>query len=1283
MSQVRIGTVDVTNGSQVVSGSGTNWLSSVSANDLFIIQGESVIYRIASVASDTQLSLSSNYVGVTAAALPYVVHIDFTTSGIPLMQDGDIETVSIYNLAVVSLEQGLAFGTYYLGAFAVAPTETGAGGAITKGMMYFDTVTDLLNVYDGSVWYDGAASAIAAAQSAAEAAADAVQTGLDRVQTGLDRVQTTSDRIQTISDAAQTASDRVQTGLDRTQTNLDVTQTTLDAAATAADRVQTTADAVQTNLDVTQTILDAAQTAADRVQTGLDATQTGLDRVQTTADRIQTISDAAATAADRVQTGLDRVQTGIDATQTTSDAILTAADRVQTGLDAVDTAADAVQTGLDRLQTTADAAQTASDRVQTGLDATQTASDRLQTVADAAQTAADRVQTSADRVQTISDAASTAADRIYVDGVEASVAAIEVSINNTFDTFDDRFLGTFTTDPTLDNDGNPISVGAVYYNSVELATKFYNGSTWDDPSQSASTSATNALNSENAAALSETNAAASELAAATSETNALASENAASVSETNAATSETNAAASEVNALASKNSAEAAEVNALASKLAAATSEANASASETAAGISEANSLASKNAAALSETNSAASELNAATSETNAAASQSAALISENNAATSELNAATSETNAAASEIAAAASYDEFDDRYLGPKASDPTLDNDGNALLTGAIYWNTAEDVMKVYTGSLWKLVSTVVEGVYQVTEFTNIATQSTITITYDIGLAQVLYNGVQLSSSDFTATNGTTIVLASPVALADDIITVILWGAVTSSSLVGTAAAFDTGVTTGTIPFAEDVVLIQPSGFVGINLTDPDEVLEVSGDLKISGSGFGIVHFGDISDSTKIIGRDSAHASSPSTMEFWTNSSESMTIDATGNVGIGTSTVTDYGGTALQIHASSGSAARIKLTNATSGSTTAALGGSLTFDTSNILSLLNRSAGAITLGTSNAERVRIDSSGNVGIGTSSPSYKTVISDGGASGIEFGPAYSGTSNLIQHYSRSGAVYVDVVNVAARHRFNIGATEKMRLDSSGNLLVGKTTLNVGVVGHELRDSGYSAATRDGATVGSYTRLTSDGTILEFRKDSTTVGSWMSRSSAVSSIILDPRANESGFGIGTTNGTSLVPTINTGGLVDNSKDLGEAATRWKDLYLSGGILFGVAAGSVTSNKLDDYEEGTWTPTGTGISPVTCYYTKIGRQVYCMGYFSTSATVSSFSGLPFAFTGSTGGRSLGTSGYNNFTNTVMSILQSGDANSFAFYVGPTSQSITTGNVVYFNLTYITNA
>jgi len=90
-------------------------------------------------------------------------------------------------------------------------------------------------------------------------------------------------------------------------------------------------------------------------------------------------------------------------------------------------------------------------------------------------------------------------------------------------------------------------------------------------------------------------------------------------------------------------------------------------------------------------------------SATAAATSAANAATSESNAATSETNAAASETAAGISETNAAASYDAFDDRYLGSKASAPTLDNDGAALLTGALYFNTTTPKMWVYSGTVW----------------------------------------------------------------------------------------------------------------------------------------------------------------------------------------------------------------------------------------------------------------------------------------------------------------------------------------------------------------------------------------------------------------------------------------------------------------------------------------------------------------------------------------------------------------------------------------------------
>jgi hypothetical protein len=199
-----------------------------------------------------------------------------------------------------------------------------------------------------------------------------------------------------------------------------------------------------------------------------------------------------------------------------------------------------------------------------------------------------------------------------------------------------------------------------------------------------------AANSANEAASSATSAANSATAAANSAIAAAASETAAETAETNAETAETNAAASAAAAATSETNASTSETNAATSETNAATSASNASTSET-------NASASATAAATSATNAATSETNAATSATNAA-------TSETNAATSASQAATSATSAATSASDAATTYDNFDDRYLGEKTSDPSVDNDGDALITGALYFNSTASQMRVWDGSAWE---------------------------------------------------------------------------------------------------------------------------------------------------------------------------------------------------------------------------------------------------------------------------------------------------------------------------------------------------------------------------------------------------------------------------------------------------------------------------------------------------------------------------------------------------------------------------------------------------
>nr|BAR28274.1 putative tail fiber [uncultured Mediterranean phage uvMED] len=113
----------------------------------------------------------------------------------------------------------------------------------------------------------------------------------------------------------------------------------------------------------------------------------------------------------------------------------------------------------------------------------------------------------------------------------------------------------------------------------------------------------------------------------------------------------------------------------------------------------------------------------ATTKAAEAATSASTATTKANEASTSASSAATSATNAANS-------FDSFDDRYLGAKASDPTVDNDGNALLTGALYFNSSDNVMKNYTGSAWQTLKPTSS------EQTNINTLSASAVVTDMSI-------------------------------------------------------------------------------------------------------------------------------------------------------------------------------------------------------------------------------------------------------------------------------------------------------------------------------------------------------------------------------------------------------------------------------------------------------------------------------------------------------------------------------------------------------------------
>ena len=135
-----------------------------------------------------------------------------------------------------------------------------------------------------------------------------------------------------------------------------------------------------------------------------------------------------------------------------------------------------------------------------------------------------------------------------------------------------------------------------------------------------------------------------------------------------------------------------------------------------------------------------------------------------------------SATAAAASATAAAASYDSFDDRYLGSKSTAPSVDNDGNALITGALYWNSVSNTMFAWTGSAWgSISSTAAIFRYRFTAAGGETSESGlddngVTLSYIPGKEQVYLNGVLLvRTTDYTASNGTSITSLAALAAGD----------------------------------------------------------------------------------------------------------------------------------------------------------------------------------------------------------------------------------------------------------------------------------------------------------------------------------------------------------------------------------------------------------------------------------------------------------------------------------------------------------------------------------
>ena len=226
-------------------------------------------------------------------------------------------------------------------------------------------------------------------------------------------------------------------------------------------------------------------------------------------------------------------------------------------------------------------------------------------------------------------------------------------------------------------------------------------------------------------------------------------------------------------------------------------------------------------------------------------------------------------------------------------------------------------------------------------------------------------------------------------------------------------------------------------------------------------------------------------------------------------------------------------------------------------------IRSVLKHQADAFTQGTP----IALDQTNNrVGIGEPSPSFKLDVNGTILAQDEvFADQYrlldsGGTWRPVLGISSDDIVIKTGTTTGTRSIvFETENTERMRIDSSGNLLVGKTVEGANNIGFQARPDGFFSGTRDGGTVSYLQRQTSDGEVLRFQKDGGTVGSIGTSAGLYLYLGTDQGSDCFIRFVSTSSSSQLRPANAAGNNRDNIMDLGASNSRWDDIFATNGTI----------------------------------------------------------------------------------------------------------------------------
>ena len=312
-----------------------------------------------------------------------------------------------------------------------------------------DNMTEILLVDDNAA--AAAASAVEAATSAAnaaisESAAQSSEDDAETAQVAAETAETAAETAQVAAETAETAAEASQTAAAASQASATASAASATASATSAGSSAADAQSSEDDAEVSQIAAAASAVASAGSATASSTSASAASTSETNAANSATASSSSATAAATSEANAATSETNAATSETNAAASETAA--------------------------ATSASNAATSETNAAISASAAASS-----ATAASTSESNAATSASAASTSETNAATS---------EANAAASEASVASIFDTFDDTYLGAKNSDPSVDNDGDPLAAGMLYTNTTSGRLRYYTGSSWEDAAISAS-----------------------------------------------------------------------------------------------------------------------------------------------------------------------------------------------------------------------------------------------------------------------------------------------------------------------------------------------------------------------------------------------------------------------------------------------------------------------------------------------------------------------------------------------------------------------------------------------------------------------------------------------------------------------------------------------------------------------------------------------------------------------------------------------------------------------------